>query len=1225
VRTIWIAAVAAVILGFVIFWMLPPGGRILANALTAGLSHLLDADVTVDRFETNLIARIRIGGLRITDARKAGGASLACRDLTIRYALLPLVRGRLRLDAVDADSLVVVAYPGLFAGAADTASMESPPPASSRFTLDLRRIRLTRGVLIYRDTLQVLDVAVDGLRIAADRKEDMHFRLDADSLRFRSPGHILAAGPVTLSGRFGEETLTVDAFYAGFPGFEASAQGRAALAGDQRLEAQLRISGEPSRLYRTLRLPGPVPEGTIVAMIEAGGTLSAPSVSAALTFPALRLDTLLFTDGRVRMGWRDGRIRLDTLSVNALGGRFTGRGYAVPEPPAFSFDADADSLSFGALWPILSGVSSPFRGRLNARLRCAGTGTSWTDWRLSVDGDTEDLFYQGSALDPVRIGGRLAGGALSVLLTQGETRLEADLDLRDERVTGSFSGMIPSLTVIGALSGQPGLEGRLGVSGEVSGRLEDPVIAGEILAEAVRYRNFPLDRMTGGFRFGDGQFTVRDMKFEGNRTRKDTTALFDLEKLRAGFRYAGSAEGPVSALSGDLEAVLESPEWDGLGFDAGRIRVRLVPGTLILDTATLARDTVLLHASGRFGLRGDFAGGSLSQFSRPGHAEAIADTAGWKRLGRLAGSYRAVPGAIEARLTAQDFHIAPISGWLMEEVSPAGAADSAAWRFRGICDAALTLTGDPDLPLLHGGLILSDAAATFRGSPLLDSARIELRLSDRRVRLETLTGRAMGLRLALSGEAALDPEEPGITIRGLIGDRSVLDLSGRITAGQLAGTAVLKDFDLGLLAGFVPAGYTPSGSAHLEMDLSGTADDPLLDGTLCLTDLSAGPLPWISAIRTDTLRIRFGDRWVQIDTVRFTTGRGSVTLSGGLTHRNRKLYDASLHGRILNVAAAEKDRFRVLVRDAGFRIRQDSTRREIAADIRLGDSRYIGRVDLKQILDQIRAPRRPPVQAVPSEVWGLDIRVHDSPDMWIESNLARIRMKPELRIGGTTERPSVSGRVTATEGHLTYLDRRFTLTSAALDFTDPYRINPVIDMKSKAELRGYQTFSGTPYTVHLSVTGPADQAVIRLTSEPALSEPDIVSLLTLGTTRSTPAGGEAARRDVSLYEVLQDRAVLLSSQRLSGYAARRIGTLFGLEEVSIEGNLFRFGKSWGPQLLASKKITDRMEVTYTSTIGNLNEQSVRLDYRLSRVFSLEGQTDQKGRAGLDLKYRIRFK
>jgi autotransporter translocation and assembly factor TamB len=174
-------------------------------------------------------------------------------------------------------------------------------------------------------------------------------------------------------------------------------------------------------------------------------------------------------------------------------------------------------------------------------------------------------------------------------------------------------------------------------------------------------------------------------------------------------------------------------------------------------------------------------------------------------------------------------------------------------------------------------------------------------------------------------------------------------------------------------------------------------------------------------------------------------------------------------------------------------------------------------------------------------------------------------------------------------------------------------------------VKSYRAMEATPYVITLTITGPLDEVVVDIISDPPLDKSNIVSLLTLGATREQLAGKDTESKDASASGVLLERAQSLSSQKIAGYTSRKVGTLLGLEQLTIEGNLFRFDESWGPQLLASKKISPRMEITYTTTVGHFNERSIRLDYRLSRHFSLEGETDQQGRSGMNLKYRLRSK
>jgi autotransporter translocation and assembly factor TamB len=161
--------------------------------------------------------------------------------------------------------------------------------------------------------------------------------------------------------------------------------------------------------------------------------------------------------------------------------------------------------------------------------------------------------------------------------------------------------------------------------------------------------------------------------------------------------------------------------------------------------------------------------------------------------------------------------------------------------------------------------------------------------------------------------------------------------------------------------------------------------------------------------------------------------------------------------------------------------------------------------------------------------------------------------------------------------------------------------------------------------VWIKINGPLDEAIVELTSEPPLERSDIIALLTVGATRDQIMGKYESGKEMTLSSILRERASELSGRQISGYAARKVGGLLGLDEITIEGNLFRFGKTWGPQLLASKKLNSRMELSYTTTAGSSNEQNIRLDYKLSNHFSIEGETDQKGQSGIDLKYRLKFK
>ena len=72
-------------------------------------------------------------------------------------------------------------------------------------------------------------------------------------------------------------------------------------------------------------------------------------------------------------------------------------------------------------------------------------------------------------------------------------------------------------------------------------------------------------------------------------------------------------------------------------------------------------------------------------------------------------------------------------------------------------------------------------------------------------------------------------------------------------------------------------------------------------------------------------------------------------------------------------------------------------------------------------------------------------------------------------------------------------------------------------------------------------------------------------------------------------------------------------------------NLFNFGEAWGPRLVASEKISDRLEITYSTNVGELNQQGVSLDYSFTKKFAISGYTNQMGNSGIDLKFKMKFR
>lgn len=453
----------------------------------------------------------------------------------------------------------------------------------------------------------------------------------------------------------------------------------------------------------------------------------------------------------------------------------------------------------------------------------------------------------------------------------------------------------------------------------------------------------------------------------------------------------------------------------------------------------------------------------------------------------------------------------------------------------------------------------------------------------------------------------------------------VLSGNGTLYEDSLHLDLELKDFELSLLQAFAPELKKLSGTAVSTLRIDGPFSDPEVTGNLLVSNLSF-QLPLLDAPFTNGLvKINLDKNVVKLDSLSLALNGGSISASGQLAHQERQLTQLNLELFIKDVKVERPKAYTLVITSAQLSYRKHDNYYDLGGDIVLGETHLIYNFPPKALLGFMQKVERP-AEELPAIVQQtrLDVRLRESENIWINTNLARLHLHSELGFIGTLSHPNVAGRLSAVEGYVLYLDRKFKVQSGTMDFVDPNRMNPFIDFKAEASVRTYQKMEAIPYTINLAISGPLDQAKVELTSDPPLDRSDIIALLTVGGTREQLAGRDAGGEGSSVNDIMVDRAGTITSQKLSQYITGNVAGTLGLEELSVEGNLFGRGKSGGAQLLASQKISDRVGITYTTNVGHLNEQSIRLDYNLSRYFSMEGKTDQRSRSSIVLKYRLRF-
>ncbi len=348
----------------------------------------------------------------------------------------------------------------------------------------------------------------------------------------------------------------------------------------------------------------------------------------------------------------------------------------------------------------------------------------------------------------------------------------------------------------------------------------------------------------------------------------------------------------------------------------------------------------------------------------------------------------------------------------------------------------------------------------------------------------------------------------------------------------------------------------------------------------------------------DTLHARYGDDGKLIVDGRIDLKEDhpyfALRVRGTNIHYEQEDLEVSLDGMTLNFKTNEQNRH------------------VLSGDIRLGETRYTRDYRIDTIMRSMDAQ---PVRQIqkPNEIAeniDLDVRLREADNLWVDNNLAKIRMDANIGVIGTINDPIITGRVSLDEGYVMYLDRKFSIQEGVIDFVDTRDINPHLNIIATSKVIDYEEGEQYEYNITLMITGNAKSAKIELTSDPYLEQSNILSLLTFG----TPHAGETG---------IGSQAGSLAGRAVSSYVGSRVGSAIGLEQVSVQGNLFAPEES-GATLLATKEISNRAEITYITNVDGFNENSIRISYFLTKNWTITGETNQEGEGSVDLKLKVRW-
>ncbi|HEX4770120.1 MAG TPA: translocation/assembly module TamB domain-containing protein [Bryobacteraceae bacterium] len=247
----------------------------------------------------------------------------------------------------------------------------------------------------------------------------------------------------------------------------------------------------------------------------------------------------------------------------------------------------------------------------------------------------------------------------------------------------------------------------------------------------------------------------------------------------------------------------------------------------------------------------------------------------------------------------------------------------------------------------------------------------------------------------------------------------------------------------------------------------------------------------------------------------------------------------------------------------------------------------------------------------------LDVRIRSSQNMELTTSLSRdVEADMDLRLRGTPGHPLLFGGISASQGDFRIFGARYSLNSAEITFTNPTRIEPVLDVDVQTITHGV--------TIDIIVVGTLNKLNLNYRSDPPLQTREIIALLTVGQAPSFSPSLPNAQPAASDVSALQAGANSVLGEAISPQYSG-LSKLFGTTNIKI--NPLEQGISNTPQsrLTIEQQISPHATIIYVTNLAETSEQIFRFEYALTPQYSVVAIRDDNGEFGIDFQYKKRFK
>ncbi|PKB13441.1 autotransporter secretion inner membrane protein TamB [Novosphingobium kunmingense] len=411
---------------------------------------------------------------------------------------------------------------------------------------------------------------------------------------------------------------------------------------------------------------------------------------------------------------------------------------------------------------------------------------------------------------------------------------------------------------------------------------------------------------------------------------------------------------------------------------------------------------------------------------------------------------------------------------------------------------------------------------------------------------------------------------------------------------------------------------TLSGPIAVGADFSGRLQNPQLRGIVRGEGLAYDNQTYGTRLTGMTLSGRFAGDRLQVERLAATAGAGKIDGQGFISLSSAAGYPMDMTFALDDARLARSD---ALSASATGQLRLSKAAGAdavLSGALRLPEARYElvrqGSAELPELTGvRFKPPRgRPRITgnepAVPSggliDALRLDIALTAPNRLYVGGMGLDSEWSADLRVGGTSRDPRLSGAVDLVRGSLGFAGRRFELQEGRVLFTGGANADPQIQLSATEDI--------DDVAVTVTASGRALNPQIAFTANPSLPSDEVLSRILFGNS----VGQLSPLQAVQL-------AASLNSLSATGGGLNPLGKLraaTGVARLRILAPDEATGR--GTAVAAGRYITNNIYVELITDARGFT--ATQLDISLSRTLSILSQAGGSGANNFNLRYRKRY-